>query len=108
MDDNDFEPDAILRCGDVLSVDGIDVPDPLVVAEVLSPSTRNDDLTRKLVAYFRVPSVRHYLIGAARPQVIHHRRRDDGEGIETRVVTAGEIRLDPPGIGIDLEEVYPD
>ncbi|MEA2745585.1 MAG: hypothetical protein QOG25_3956 [Acetobacteraceae bacterium] len=108
MDDNDFEPDAILRCGDVLSVDGIYVPDPLVVAEVLSPSTRNDDLTRKLVAYFRVPSVRHYLIfWADRPPVIHHRRRDDGKGIETRVVTAGEIRLDPPGIGINLEEVYP-
>lgn len=107
VDDNDFEPDAILRCGDALSGDGIDVPDPLVVAEVLSPSTRNDDLTRKLVAYFRVPSVRHYLIWAARPQVIHHRRRDDGEGIETGVVTAGEIRLDPPGIGIALEEVYP-
>jgi Uma2 family endonuclease len=107
VDDNDFEPDAILRCGDALPGDGVDVPDPMVVVEVLSPSTRNDDLTRKLVGYFRVPSVRHYLIfWADRPQVIHHRRRDDGEGIDTRVVTAGEIRLDPPGVEITVEEVY--
>ena len=76
VDDNDFEPDAILRCGDKLPGDAISVPDPLVVVEVLSPSTRQGGLTRKMVAYFRVPSVRHYLIfWADRPQVIHHRRR---------------------------------
>jgi Uma2 family endonuclease len=107
VDDNDFEPDAILRCGDALSGDRVDVPDPLAVVEVLSPGTRNDDLTRKLVAYFRVPSVRHYLIfWADRPQVIHHRRRDDGDGIETRMLTTGEIRLDPPGLAITVEEIY--
>lgn len=38
--------------------------------------------------------------------MIHHRRRDDGEGINTRVVTTGEIRLDPPGVTITVEEVY--
>jgi Uma2 family endonuclease len=107
VDDNDFEPDAILRCGDELPGDGVSVPDPLVVVEVLSPSTRQADLTRKLVAYFRVPSVRHYLIfWADRPQVIHHRRRDDDDAIDTRVVTTGEIRLDPPGVSISVETIY--
>jgi Uma2 family endonuclease len=107
VDDSDFEPDAVLHCGDRLSGDAIIVPDPLVVVEVLSPSTRGDDLTRKLVAYFRVPSVRHYLIfWADRPQVLHHRRKDDGLEIETRIVTSGEIRLDPPGVTITVERVY--
>jgi Uma2 family endonuclease len=107
VDDNDLEPDAILRCGGALSGDRVDVPDPLVVVKVLSPGTRSDDLTRKLVAYFRVPSVRHYLIfWADRPQVIHHRRRQGGEGLETRMLTTGEIRLDPPGLAITVEEVY--
>lgn len=107
VEENAFEPDAILRCGDALAGDGVDVPDPMVVVEVLSPSTRSGDLTSKMVAYFRLPSVRHYLIvWADRPQVIHHRRRDDSEGIETRVVTAGGIRLDPPGLAITVEQVY--
>jgi len=107
LDDSDFEPDAILHCGEALPGDAIAVPDPLVVVEVLSPSTRGDDLTRKLVAYFRVPSVRHYLIfWADQPQVLHHRRQDDGPGIETRVLTSGEIRLDPPGVTITVESVY--
>jgi hypothetical protein len=38
--------------------------------------------------------------------VIHHRRRDGGAGIDTRVVTAGEIRLDTPGVAISVEEIY--
>jgi Uma2 family endonuclease len=107
VDDNDFEPDVVLYCGDPLPGNGIAVPDPLIVVEVLSPSTRGDDLTRKLVAYFRLPSVRHYLVfWADRPQVIHHRRQDDGRGVETRMLTEGEIRLDPPGIAITMADVY--
>jgi Uma2 family endonuclease len=103
----DYEPDAVLHCGEKLPGDAVAVPDPLVVVEVLSPSTRAEDLTRKLVGYFKVPSVRHYLIlFADRPQVIHHRRRDDSDGLDTRMFTAGEIRLDPPGITITVEEVY--
>jgi len=106
-DDCDFEPDAILRCGEPLAEDGVSIPDPLVVVEVLSPGTRSIDLSRKMVAYFRVPSVKHYLIfWADRPQVIHHRQRAGDEEIETRVLTAGEIRLDPPGIQITVEEIY--
>ena len=106
--ESDYEPDAVLRCGPPLPGDAVAVPDPLVLVEVLSPSTRGGDLTRKLVEYFRLPSVHHYLIfWADRPQVIHHRRRDDGEGIETRVLVAGPIRLDPPGLAMAVEEIYP-
>src|SRR5882757_548589 len=46
--DNDFEPDAVLRCGDALSGDRVDIPDPMVVVEVLSPSTRSTDLSGKM------------------------------------------------------------
>jgi Uma2 family endonuclease len=105
--ESDYEPDAVVRCGDPLPGDAVVVPDPLVVVEVLSPSTRGTDLTRKLWDYFSLPSVRHYLIvWADQPRVIHHRRRDDGEGIETRIIAAGAIRLDPPGLLIAVEEIY--
>jgi Uma2 family endonuclease len=107
VDESDYEPDAVLRCGDALPGDEIAVPDPVAVVEVLSASTRGVDLTRKLVAYFQVPAVQHYLVfWADRPQVVHHRRREDGQGVETRMLTEGEIRLDPPGISITLAEIY--
>jgi Uma2 family endonuclease len=107
VEESDFEPDAVLRCGDALGGDVIAVPDPVVVVEVLYPSTRGVDLTRKLVAYFQVPSVQHYLVfWPDRPQVLHHRRREDAPGVETQMLTEGAIRLDPPGISITLAEVY--
>jgi len=107
LDDSDVEPDAILHCGERLPGDAIAVPEPLLVVEVLRPSTRGDNLTRKLVAYFRLPSIQHYLVfWADRPRVLYHRRREDGDGIETRVITAGEINLAPPGITIRVEDIY--
>jgi Uma2 family endonuclease len=107
VDDSDFEPDAVLHCGESLPRDAISVPEPLVVVEVLSPSTRGVDPTHKLMAYFRVASVRHYLVfWADRPQVVHHRRREDGSDVETQMLTEGVIRLDPPGLSITLAEVY--
>lgn len=41
--DSDYEPDAIVRCGDDLPGDMIGVPDPMIVVEVLSPSTSGTD-----------------------------------------------------------------
>ncbi len=105
--ESDYEPDAVLRCGPPLPGDGVDVPDPLVVVEVLSPSTRGGDLVHKLVDYFKIPTMRHYLIiFADRPQLIHHRRADETNGIDTQIVTRGDITLDPPGITITLDELY--
>ena len=106
-DDSDFEPDAVVHCGEKLPDDAVTVPDPVIVVEVLSPKTRGNDLTRKLAAYFQVASVRHYpIFWADRPQVIHHRRSDVGQGIETTIMTEGEIALDPPGLTVSLADVY--
>ena len=105
--DSDYEPDAVLRCGEPLSGDAVAVPDPLLIVDVLSPSTRGGDLTRKLVDYFKLPSVRHYvIIFADHPQLIHHRRRDDDKGFDTNVLASGDIRFDPPGLTITVEELY--
>lgn len=104
--DSDYEPDAVLRCGARLSDDAITMPDPLIIVEVLSPSTSGIDRAFKLKEYFRLPELRHYLIVWADKQQIDHHRRGDDSGIETQIVTDGEIRLDPPGVTITVEDVY--
>jgi hypothetical protein len=53
-----------------------------------------------------VASLHHYLIFRTdRPTVIRH-RRGDGEMIETQVVTAGALLLEPPGITLELDRIY--
>jgi|KBSMisStaDraftv2_1062788.scaffolds.fasta_scaffold140137_3 Uma2 family endonuclease len=103
--DDDFEPDAIVRCGERLADDTTRVPDPLIVVEVLSPSTSATDRSEKLEKYFRLPSVQHYLIvWADRRRVVHHRR--DGGSVATSVHTEGTIALDPPGMLFDVIALY--
>ena len=105
-DDTDYEPDAVVNCGEPMADDVVAVPNPVVVVEVLSPSTRSVDTGAKLADYVRVPSIRHYLIVRAdRRAVIHHRRRDDGD-LETRLVSEGHIAPDPPGISLLVEDFY--
>jgi Uma2 family endonuclease len=104
-EETDYEPDAVVNCGPPSSADAIAAPNPVIVVEVLSPSAQSIDNAHKLADYFRVASIQHYLIfRARRPEVIHHRR--SGAEIVTQVINLGSIALDPPGIAIELSDIY--
>jgi Uma2 family endonuclease len=104
-EETDYEPDAVVNCGPRLDADAIAATNPVIVVEVLSPSTQSIDSSDKLADYFRVPSIQHYLIvRAKRREIIHHTR--SGDSIVSRAINIGSIRMDPPGISIDIAEVY--
>ena len=74
-DETDYEPDALVNCGPAIPDDAIAAPNPIVIVEVLSPSTASVDTGAKLADYFRLASVQHYLlVRPFRREVIHHRR----------------------------------
>ena len=95
-----------MYCGTKLSASDIEVPAPIIVIEVLSPSTRRIDASAKLAGYFRVPSAAHYLIvDPNKPLVIHHARGGE-DTILTHIVTQGTIELNPPGLAVALANIY--
>ena len=101
-----YEPDAVVHCSAALADDALLVPEPVIVVEVLSPTTKAHDAGAKLAGYFRLPSVRHYLLVRTEQRtVIHHRCGDDG-AIATRIVTSGVLQLDPPGLTLKLQQIY--
>ena len=105
-DSTAYEPDALVYCGTKLSASDVEVPAPIIVVEVLSPSTRRIDASAKLAGYFRVPSLAHYLIvDPNKPLVLHH-ARGSGDMVLTHIVTQGTIELDPPGLSVALADVY--
>jgi Uma2 family endonuclease len=104
-DETDYEPDAVVNYGPRLEPDAIAATNPVIVVEVLSPSTQSIDSSDKLADYFRVASIQHYLIvRAKRREIIHHAR--SGADIVSRAINIGLIRMDPPGISIDVTEIY--
>lgn len=96
-----FEPDVVMRCGDDLAFDAIKIVDPLVVVEVLSPSTRGRDLTTKFAGYLKIPSLRHYIIVDPLLKRVLHHRRDQAGNITTMILGDQPITLDPPGIVLE-------
>ena len=98
------EPDAAIQCGDTMSLDSVVLDEPLVVVDVVSPSSGLDD-TGVLVDYFSVPSIQHYLVvDPEKRTIVHHSRL--ASDIRTRILDeAGDLSLDPPGLtmpAIDL------
>jgi Uma2 family endonuclease len=102
-----YEPDALVRCGAYLPDDAIQIVDPVILVEVLSPSTQARDAAAKLEDYFRLSSVRHYLIVKTENRsAIHHRLADDGT-ITTRILRGGEPEFAPPRITVSLASFFP-
>ncbi len=102
-----FEPDASVVCGPPRPDDIIAVDDPIVVVEVLSPSTAAIDLNRKLSGYFSLSSLRHYLVLDPDRRVVIHHKRGQGEAIETRVLGEGLVKFDPAGVEITVALLFP-
>jgi Uma2 family endonuclease len=101
-DDTAREPDASVQCDAAVDLDSMVIRAPLIVVEVVSPSSERDDADVKLVEYFSVPSIRHYLIVYSEKRVVVHHRRDTGGDIATRILHDGLVTLDPPGVMVGV------
>jgi Uma2 family endonuclease len=101
-----FEPDALIYCGDEVPDHSLDVPNPVIVVEVLSPGTQMACMRDKLRGYFTVPSVHHYLVVDPEKQMIIHHARGDGDALRTRLLTTGELRFDPHGLGVAVPSFF--
>lgn len=101
-----YEPDALVRCGPKTPGDVIAVDDPVIVVEVVSPSSRGVDTGAKLAGYFLLPSLRHYIVVDTESRAVVHHRRDDAGVISVQVLHSGALALDPPGLQIEIGDIF--
>jgi Uma2 family endonuclease len=78
----------------------------MIIVEVLSPTTMHTDTSAKLIGYFKLPSVQHYLIIDPDACSVTHHSRSAGGGVSASHVTSGVVQLDPPGLSIDVSEIF--
>jgi Uma2 family endonuclease len=101
-----YEPDALVHCGAPIPPQQLTAPAPVIVVEVLSPTTTHSDNSAKLIGYFRLASVRHYLIIDAEARTLtHHQRGGDGI-VVAHTLSGGALRLDPPGIELQVSDIF--
>jgi len=100
-----FTPDALVAPLPEPAFDSLEVGNPIIVVEVLSPSTVRMDTTTKLDGYFKVASVKHYLIVDPETRTVTHHKRGRA-GVTARIVRKGVLALKPPGIEICSSDLF--
>jgi Uma2 family endonuclease len=101
-------PDVVVTCASTIDEAARLVPEPVIIVEVASPSTRLADVNDKVEFYGGIASVQHYLvIEQDRRRLVYHGRGPSG-ALEPRILREGEIGLDPPGIRLALDALYGD
>jgi len=84
------------------------IPDPVVVIEVLSPSTIEHDRGRKAYDYRRIPSVQEIILVASEQRhVVTWRRRGAKWEVEDLIGDA-TLELEAVGVAIPLPAIYAD
>lgn len=97
-------PDVLVQCGKAPDPDALTVDHPLIVVEVVSPSSEGDDVESKLLDYFSLQSIRHYLIIHSKERAIVHHQRNERGTLNTRIAHVGEeIVLNPPGVTVFVD-----
>jgi Uma2 family endonuclease len=108
-DEHAREPDAAVQCGVALNLNSVILERPLIVVEITSPSSERGDTGEKLVEYFSVPSIHHYLVvNPIKKVVIHYARGQGGGDISTHIASSGLIDLTPPGMRIPVADLMPE
>ena len=81
------------------------VLNPLLIVEVLSPSTEDYDRGKKFELYRTIPSFREYLVvHQDRRHVEHYSKQDDGSWV-LREYSDGSVLVDRIGVRIPLDEL---
>jgi Uma2 family endonuclease len=103
---NSYQPDVLVYSGEPVSGDTLEIANPMVVVELLSPGNAITDLRDKLQGYFRVASIQHYLVVDPDKRLVIHHMRGKDDTVGTRIITSGPIVLDPPGLTIAITDFF--
>ena len=100
-------PDIVVTCQPVSGTDDI-VPEPIVVIEVISPSTEREDRGRKKFDYFATPSIWQYAIVEQDERLIDLYTRAGDRWTDEIVEGDAVLKLSSIGVEVSLDVIYED
>ena len=103
-DDISAIPDVVVTCKPIDLTTPV-VAEPVIIVEVMSPSSEADDTGRKWLSYQRIASLRHDLVLAQDRRLVHVHSRA-GDLWRERFVSAGAVELEDPPAVLEIEALY--
>jgi Uma2 family endonuclease len=97
-------PGVVVTCS-ALDLAAPVIAEPVIIVEVMSPSSEADDAGRKWFSCRKIPSLKHYLVLSQDQRVVQVHSRA-GDLSRERFVSAGAIELDDPPLRLDVETIY--
>jgi Uma2 family endonuclease len=100
---NEFYPDIVVDCGSARN----EAAEPVLIVEVLSPSTEKDDRGRKWAAYRRLPSLRHYVLVAQDETMVElYTRSDVGWTLQVFETADANVAIAALDVTLNVADVY--
>lgn len=103
---NANEPDALVYAGPRKPDTDLEVPDPLIVVEVVSPTSGPRDKNRKREDYFSLPSVEHYLVVDPTERTVLHFDRTNWQHDGRLLRENDQADLTPPGLCLPIRRCF--
>jgi Uma2 family endonuclease len=107
--DRAYEPDALVAPLPQPPDDELEISNPVIIVEVLSPTPASikRDLTTKVQGYALVPSIAHYIVIDPVERAVLHFRRQGSVLVAPQASVEDTIVLDPPGLKIPITDILP-
>ncbi len=102
-----YYPDVMVSCDDQPPSDYYE-DKPILIIEVLSPTTETRDKLEKLSAYINIPSVKQYLTVAQDRVEVHCYSMTDGSTQLIQYQDGDTVELSSVGLSLSVKDIYSD
>ncbi|HEX8249907.1 MAG TPA: Uma2 family endonuclease [Pyrinomonadaceae bacterium] len=102
-----YYPDIVVTC-DTEDDDEYVIHHPLLIVEMISPTSERTDRYEKLQIYRQISSLQEYVIVWQEEMLVEIHRRDKGQAwtVERFLQAEAEINFDSIDFGLNLSEIY--
>jgi Uma2 family endonuclease len=97
-------PDVVVTCS-AIDLSTPVIAEPVIIVEVMSPSSEADDAGRKWFSYRKIPSLKHYLVLSQDERVVQVHSRS-GDLWRERFVSSGAIDLGDAPVRLEVDAIY--
>lgn len=99
-----YYPDVVISCG--TEAHESEIHEPCFIVEVLSETTADKDRREKLEAYFKIPTLKTYVLVSQEEKRVEVYQRTRWNLVWSELVNDGELEVACLGETLNLEQIY--